>query len=181
MVRPLQSHGQFNSTTYDQNPLNTLRGQWSQTRQLRNNFVAWQPRSVVPTYNTQPEMRDFYSEKNRQFLKQQSLQRFNCVIGDDVLLRQMSEMGSTWFLTLYTEETYGPRTPADKCKAVSMMNERTLHRIGQLYYAQNLVTSQYLQFAHQGPNTNWEQPSYERIADCELHLLIDINVTLTTL
>lgn len=165
MPRPIALHGMPNGTTPSQNPLNSLRGQWTQTRQIRNNFIAWQPRSVVPTHWTQPEMRAFFSEANRQWLKQQVLERFNGIIGDDVLLRQMSECGAQWYLTMYTEESFGPVTPADKQKAIAMMNQRTLHRIGQLYAGQRAVTSQWLQFAHQGPETNGEIPEYARTAD----------------
>lgn len=172
MVRPLFSHGVPNRTTRHEDPLNTLRAQWSQTRQIRNNFQAWQPRSVVPTTWGQgaPEMREFWSEANRQFLKGQVYAQFNGVIGDDVLMRQMSENGAQWYLTMYTEETYGPRTALDRKRAIDMMNERTLRRIGQLYAAQRGVTSLYLQYAHQGPETNWEQPSYARTADYQFEI-----------
>jgi hypothetical protein len=165
MVRPITHFGLPNSTRPQQDPLNTLRGLWSQSRQIRNGFTAWQPRSVVPTYWTQPEMREFFSESNRQFLKQQVYERFNGIIGDDVLLRQMSENGAQWYLTMYTEETYGPSDSAQRRRALAMMNDRTIHRIGQLYAAQRGVTSLHLQYAHQGPTMNWEQPEYERTAD----------------
>jgi len=171
MVRPLQNFGALNRTTpTPANRLNTLRGDWYKTAQIRDNFVAWQPRSVVPSEWTQPEMREFWSEQNRQYLKQQVRAQFNGVIGDDVLLRQMSENGAQWYLTMYTEETYGPRTAADRRAAIQMMNDRTLHRIGQLYNAQRLVTSQYLQFAHQGPEMNWQQPEYSRDADYQFEI-----------
>lgn len=170
MVRPLQNFGRSNATTPSENPLNTLRGQWQQTRGLRHNFVAVQPRSVVPTYWTQPEMRAFFSDANRLYLRKEVLRQFNGIVGDDVLLRQMEENGSRWYLTKYIEETYGPRTAQDVQAAIRMMNERTLHRIGQLYGAQRLVTSQYLQFAHQGPTMNWEQPEYSRNADYQIEI-----------
>lgn len=112
----------------------------------------------------------FTSESNRLYLKREIMRRYHGNIGDDVLIEQMTQNGYYYTMSKDTEETYGPVSMEDIRRYVHWMNERTIHRIGQLYHAQRLVTSEWLGYAHQADITNWEQPENQNDTEQEVEI-----------
>lgn len=134
-----------------------------------NSQSAPQNRSIYSHHQFNTWEQVFFSQRNRDLLKQRILKEINGRISEAELAPYLDQAAG-WYKWRYLEPGYGPSTPQEVQSAIVMINDLVVKRVRELYRAQRASTSRWLKSLHQPDGVYLERTRFDNDYDKSIEI-----------